>query len=59
MTNKAKLEMEAPKVPRKKYRKLSKAEEEEWTREFNRFYQKISAAVQEGSIVLPEKGGNA
>lgn len=38
----------------KKRRKLTKAEEEEYTREMNAIWAKISKAIQDGQIVLPE-----
>lgn len=55
MTNKPKMETVPEKAaPKKRYRKLTKAEEEEYTREMNRIWAKISKSIQEGKIVLPE-----
>ena len=54
MTKKISIETEPTKAAPKKHRKLTKAEEEEYTRQFNEFFQKVSKAVQEGQIVLQE-----
>jgi len=55
MTKQTKPEMGPQKAtPKKRYRKLSKAEEEEYTRLINEAWVKISKSIQEGKIVLPE-----
>ncbi len=50
MTKKTSMQREATKVAPKKRRKLTKAEEEEYTREMNRIWGKISEGIQKGEI---------
>ena len=55
MTKKTKFEMETANAPAKKRpRKLTKAEEEEYTRLMNEAWGKIRKSIQEGKIQLPE-----
>jgi len=55
MTKRTKPELEPQKAAlKKKYRKLSKSEEEEYTRLINEAWVKISKSIEEGKIVLPE-----
>jgi len=55
MTKQTKPELEPQKAaPKKRYRKLSKAEEEEYGRLINEAWVKISKSIEEGKIVLPE-----
>ena len=54
MTKKINIEGEPAKAAPKKHRKLTKAEEEEYTREMSKIMVKISKSIQEGKIQLPE-----
>jgi len=55
MPKKPKVETAPEKAPpKKRYRKLSKAEEEEYTRLMNEAWVKISKSIEEGKIILPE-----
>jgi len=54
MTKKSIIDTETPKAaPRRKFRKLTKAEEEEYTREMNKILAKISEGIQKGEIQAP------
>lgn len=53
MTKNLNLKTEEPQTKRRKHRKLTKAEEEEYTREMNRLWASIREGIEKGEIVLP------
>ncbi len=53
MTKKINIETEPKKAAPKKHRKLTKAEEEEYTRLMNEAWQPVREAIEEGKIQAP------